>query len=298
MRLKVCGVLVLVFFGLSSLCFGAKEEWQDKGADFKQIRTILVRPSVSVPLDNLYLDKEVVRGFLLKNIFGAKKMKVLFITDKEIEEAAMRGLGPDMAGLKESDAEAYQELIDTYRANRVDGILKIDLSYLLSETVLIPGHMESYTEYTTEVRYSSQYDYYTGAYMSYPEYVQVPYERTYYVPDSYEIRSSAQVRFELYRVKDMTKIWSYDELRTSSGEHPLAVGGGIFNQGMDRLRKLTGKGSSEEPADQSRYFTIEDIRFLEKEAETIQAPLVNPIEIKATSGQVDVVPAMRVTLPN
>ena len=34
MRLKVCGVLVLVFFGLSSLCFGAKEEWQDKAGAY------------------------------------------------------------------------------------------------------------------------------------------------------------------------------------------------------------------------------------------------------------------------
>ena len=296
MRLKVCVVLVLVFFELSSLCFGAKEEWQDKGADFKQIRTILVRPIVSVPSDNPYLDKEAIRVLLLKNIFGAKKMKVLFITDKEIEEAAVRGLSPDIAGLKESDAGAYQELIDTYRTSRVDGILKINLSYLQGETVLIPGHMKSYTEYTTEIHYSSQYDYNTGGYMSYPEYVQVPHERTYYVSDSYESQSIAQVGFELYRMKDMTKIWSYDELRTSPGASPMAIGGGIFNQGMDRLRKLTGKGSGE-PMDQSRYFTIEDIQFLGEAAGTTQSPVVNPMKIGATPSQMDIAPAMRVTLP-
>ena len=258
---KFCYLLMMFFLCSTSTTFAS--EWKENDFDFSSLRTILV--IVNVDNSEKYRDDQF-KKILSEQIFGAKEMNLLFMTEVELDEAMGRITTQDISQLKQNHPEEYQKTLTTILPFRVDGILTITISNFSSSEVYHPAQTYSYTTYTQQVQYTSSYNPTYGM-MSTPTVVQIPQYHTGTTPAYYSTSYYSSTKLELTTSQNKQTVWYF--LDTTSAETPMATVEKNLKKGIKSLQKITGKSKSfsPEPLDSSflqiNYFTPKVVKEIE-----------------------------------
>lgn len=226
MTVFLCAVFVPVVFALET-----KEEWNDKSADFKQIKRIKIEMTLAdrVKDDEIGLRrlKDLVDSVFVKGITSQKREMRFEVGDFTPATAPPGNVAKDsVAGTDAAiDDPGY------------DAVLNLKILSLGYSRALVPGEWKTETTYVSQPVVIPKVE--NGRTTYETEYVSTPIVTRKFVPEHYIKISNAGLEFTLIDAKTQKKIWILlDSRENDEMKEPIGMAERILKRTADQFLKL------------------------------------------------------------
>ncbi|SDF54204.1 hypothetical protein [Sporomusa acidovorans] len=212
-----------------------KDEWQDKKADFRQYKTIVIDSAIekSLPLEEI--DHKKLEILLGTSLWREKLGNIHWLTESQLEKEVGTLAQTDLNALKTSNPEAYTALMAEYTPKIADGRLAVEVRQWGYSQRYIPAGWENYTEYRSTPVKTIDYDD-KGRPITRIQWVTVPVEESRLVPAHYDQIAQAGLAFTLTNSKTGDKVWMLLDLRDAEGSKvPAEMTERIIKRAAGRL---------------------------------------------------------------
>ncbi len=234
-------LLTLLLFSLM-LSYGSaeerKEEWNDKGFPFANLKTVAVSFSVAEGVKLEEIEQKKIAD-MSEAIFSANSgTTTQWLNEKQILKRIGVMTQVELDGIKKSEPEKYQAAWDEQVLKVSEAKLDIKIRQWGYTQQYVPDTIENYTEYQNTPVSVVQYDSNGRPYTTI-QWVQVPIERSRIIPAHYEPIAHAGAECTLTNNKTGAKIWMLIDLRDAKGDKvPSEMMERILRRALERFIAL------------------------------------------------------------